>query len=201
VNIEHFTFSNKFFVSLPLIQSNPMKLLLILALTTFAFSAHSQADTAKLVTHAKDNYKIDFPASWTFGIDSVGGKPVGFTIFSPRKVGEQRVYISLKVKDLKGRFSSLPYYVSDIVEKIQHTPLTYMDGEIFNSKKMKTGNTEYYIVNYGHTMGSYKMKVMGYYFFKDYKGYELTYHALTQVQFEKLKAAAEKILQSFKLAE
>jgi hypothetical protein len=178
-----------------------MRSFLILALTTLTFSGHSQSDTARLTNYAKDNYKIEYPASWKFGLDSTDGKPSGFTIFSPRKAGEQRVYISLAVKDLTGKYGSLPNYVSDIVYTIQHSPRTYTNGTIYNSKKMKTGNMEYYMVNYGHTMGSYEMKVMGYYFYKNAKGYELTYHGLTQEQFEKLKPAAEQILKSFRLAE
>jgi hypothetical protein len=167
--------------------------LIFVAIGSFAFP---QTDTTKQLTnYVKRNYKLQYPNTWT--IDTSGKMGTEIFIFSPKENENDkfRENINFIIQDLSGQNIDLDKYARITEQQINDVAT---DGEIYDSKKIKTAESEYYKMTYGMTQGIFKLKIEQYYFIKDEKAFIITFTSELD-KFDVFKSVGEQILNSFTL--
>ena len=169
----------------------PLLILFFLASTLLAFS---QTDTInQLDSFETKEYKIQYPLGSTLDTSKFMGMDFAIYLQKENGINDFRENINLVSQDLNGQTISLDEFAR-ITEK-QFKAMAN-DLKIYESKKMKLGNKEYYIDIYGMTQGVYKLKLEQYYFIKNNKVYILTFTTKIDT-FDTFKNIGEEIMNSF----
>lgn len=141
------------------------------------------------------DYMIQYPDS--FDLDLSGQMGSSFFLFS-QLTSQQDLFrenINLLKQDLTGKDIDLDKYV-EISENQIRTMVT--DGNIIESKRIKSGNSEFQKMIYSGVQGQYKITFEQYYLISKGYAYVLTFTSESS-QYDQYKAVCEKIMNSFKL--
>ena len=144
---------------------------------------------------SEQNYSISYPDSWK--LNKSGQMGTSFILFSPLSSEQDKFKenVNLIVQDLTGHKLDLDQYV-EISEGQIKTMLT--DGNIIESKRIKTETLHYHKIIYSGKQGIFNLKFEQYYWVVDDQAYVLTL-TCEKNQFDNYQAVAEKILDSFSL--
>lgn len=140
-------------------------------------------------------YVIQYPDS--FDLNTSGQMGMSFILLS-KQTSQQDLFkenVNLIIQDLTGQNIGLDKYV-EISEGQIKTMIT--NGNIIESKRIKTGDSEFQKVVYTGVQGKFNLKVEQYYCIVNGKAYILTLTCEIG-QFDKYKDVGEKILNSFKI--
>jgi hypothetical protein len=173
-----------------------MKIIFTFIFVVVTSYASSQVDiTNRLTNYIKENYKIQYPNTWT--IDTSRKMGAEFFIYSPKENENDkfRENVNFIIQDLNGQNIDLDKYAQITEQQIKDLAT---DGKIYDSQKIKTAESEYYKMTYGMTQGIFKLKIEQYYFIKDEKAFVITFTSELD-KFEAFKSVGEQILNSFKL--
>jgi hypothetical protein len=143
----------------------------------------------------ESGYMIQYPDS--FDLNKPGQMGTSFILFS-KPISQQDLFrenVNLIIQDLTGQNIDLNKYV-EISEGQIKTMIT--NGNIIESKRIKTGDSEFQKVVYTGVQGQFNLKFEQYYWIVKGKAYVLTLTCEIR-QFDKYKKVGEKIMNSFKL--
>lgn len=140
-------------------------------------------------------YMIQYPD--TFELNKQGQMGTSFILLS-KQVSQQDMFrenVNLIIQDLKGQNIDLNKYV-EISESQIKTMIT--NANIIDSKRIKTGDSEFQKVIYTGVQGQFNLKFEQYYWIVKGMAYVLTLTCELN-QFDKYKEVGEKIMDSFKI--
>ncbi|MBK8807831.1 MAG: hypothetical protein IPO21_14755 [Bacteroidales bacterium] len=188
-----------------MIKNKTMKKIKLFGLTSIFFSliACGQTTQKNVQSDIPDDWKtidesfftIQYPDS--FELNKSGQMGMSFILLS-KQTSQQDLFrenVNLIIQDLTGQNINLDKYV-EISEGQIRTMIT--NGNIIESKRIKTDDLEYQKVIYTGTQGQFKLKFEQYYLIVKQKAYILTLTCETN-QFDKYQAIGEKIMNSFKI--
>lgn len=142
------------------------------------------------------DYSIEYPVNWRLD------KPKteqGFVLFpeSAYPSGDSRENINLLVQNLTGQNMNLHKFVEHSEKQIREV-ISHV--EIKESETLYFDNNEFHKIQYSGVIQSKKYEFLQYYWVKKEKAYILTLTCKEQ-DFEKERRTAEKIMDSFRLAD
>ncbi|TMI85792.1 MAG: hypothetical protein E6H10_02155 [Bacteroidetes bacterium] len=174
--------------------TNTMKLILTLTLLSFTFCSRSQADkSSQLTSLVKENYKIEYPKSWTLDTSGLVGSEL--FVFSPLEndTDKFKENVSLIIQNLAGQNIDLDKY-KEISEK--QIASMAANGKLFESSKAQTEKGNFYRLRYAMNQGNFKLIITSYCYIKDEKAYLITFTSEID-KYERYKKTGDKILDSF----
>jgi hypothetical protein len=171
-----------------------MRLTLILTFLSFIYEGYSQpAKSSSLTTFIKQNYKIEYPGSWT--LDTSGQLNSEFFVFSPLENDSDKFKenVSLIIQNLAGQNIDLNMY-----KQITEGQIAGLGSEakLFESVKTRTAQGDYYSVRYALNRANFKLIVTSYCYIKDEKAYLITFTSESD-KYKQFKRIGVKILDSF----
>ncbi len=170
-----------------------MRLLATLALLFLGITAFAQAKSNQLKTHNGHGYIIKYPATWE--VDATGKSGPDLFLFSPivNDGDGFRANVNVQIQDLGAKPIDLAAYAKMFNDQLKNA----VGGQMLESTTTKIAGKDRLKMVYTMTQGAYKLKVMAHCYIKNNKAYLITYSA-SQTKYEKLKPAAEQMLNSFK---
>jgi hypothetical protein len=147
----------------------------------------------KLVDHSE--YSIQHPENWDF--DNSGQMGTSFFVFSKQNSPQDQFKenVNLLIQDLTGNTITMDQYVAISEEQVK-TMIT--NGNLLESKRVRSGSSEFHKMVYTGDQGIFKLKFEQYYWIRNSKAYVLTL-TCEMAQFDNYKETGEKILNSFVL--
>lgn len=141
------------------------------------------------------DYMIQYPDS--FDLDLSGQMGASFFLFSQLTSKQDlfRENINLIKQNLSGQNISLDNF-AELSENQIRTMVTNPD--IIESKRVKSGNSEFQKMIYSGVQGQYKITFEQYYLISKSYAYVLTFTSESN-QYDQYKAVGEQIMNSFKL--
>lgn len=188
-----------------MIKNNKMKLIKLFGLSAIFFSLIACGQTAQKdvqlnipndwKTIDESGFTIQYPDS--FELNKSGHMGTTFILLS-KQTSQQDLFrenVNLIIQDLTGQNINLDKYV-EISEGQIKTMIT--NGNIIESKRMKTVDKEYQKVIFTGTQGQFNLKFEQNYWIVKQKVYVLTLTCEID-QFDEYQAIGEKIMNSFKI--
>jgi hypothetical protein len=141
------------------------------------------------------NYTIHYPDS--FELSKAGQMGTSFVLFSKQTSKRDlfRENINLLIQDLGGQKIDLDEYV-ELSEKQVKTLIT--NGNLIESKRIKTTETEYHKIIYTGVQGKFNLKFEQYFWIMKGEAYILTLTCEVN-QFANYKKIGEKIMNTFRI--
>lgn len=174
----------------------------LLCLLGFLASTNVWSQTSETKEKVPQNWKtldettyiIHYPDS--FYLDRSGQMGSSFVLLSQQTSEKDRFRenINLMIQDISS-LGELDQYVE--VSLAQITAIAGKEN-LIESKRMKSGDSEFHKVIFSAPHGQFHLKFEQYYWVKDNKAYALTFTSEVD-QFENYRKAGEAILNSFRL--
>ncbi len=169
----------------------------------FCLIACGQTSTKNAQSNIPNDWKtldesefiIHYPDS--LDLDKSGQMGMTFVLLF-KQTSQQDLFrenINLIIQDLTGFKINLDEYVDISEEQIK---MMITNGNIIESKRIKTDNSEYQKAIYTGTQGQFNLKFEQYYWVVRQKAYVLTLTCEIN-QFDKYQEVGEKIMNSFKI--
>jgi photosystem II reaction center protein PsbP len=177
------------------IYANTMRILFTLTFLSLSQWSVSQADkSGQFIKLAKDNYKIEYPASWTLDTSGLAGSEL--FVLSPLEndTDKFRDNVSVIIQNLAGQNIDLDKY-----KDISETQIAGLgtNGKIFESSKMEaTAQGDYYKLKYTLNQGNFKLIITSHCYIKNEKAYLITFTSESG-KYELYREIGNKILDSF----
>jgi hypothetical protein len=173
-----------------------MKLIQTLTLLALTYSGFSQIDNStEKINFSKDNYKIQYPKSWSLDTSRVMGTE--FFVLSPLENDSDKIRenVGLIIQNLAGQNIDLEKY-----KKITDGQITEIatDGKVFESVVLKSDKGEYYKITYAMTQGKFRLKITSFCYIKNDKAYVVTFTSEFD-KYDHYEKTGEEILNSFLL--
>jgi len=178
---------------------NSIKLIGLVTLLLIGLSANSQTTQKNIPGDWKTiddpDYMIHYPDS--FELNTSGQMGMSFMLLS-KQTSSQDVFrenVNLLIQDLTGHNIDLDKFVEISEEQIK-TMIT--NGNIIESKRIKSGDSEFQKVVYTGVQGKFNFKFEQHYRVVKSKAYILTLTCESS-QFDKYKEVGGRIMNSFKI--
>jgi hypothetical protein len=171
-----------------------MKLLLTLILLSFIHWSFSQFDnSSQLTTLLKENFKIEYPKSWTLDTSGLVGSELFVLSTLENDSDKFRENVSVIIQNLAGQNIDLNKY-----QDISETQIASLgtDGKLFESSKIQAAKGDYYRVRYALNRANFKLIITSYCYMKNEKAYLVTFTSEAD-KYEQYKEIGGKILDSF----
>jgi photosystem II reaction center protein PsbP len=171
-----------------------MRLLFTLTFLSLSYWSISQVDKSTQFTNlAKNNYKIEYPTSWTLDTSGLAGSEL--FVLSPLEndTDKFKENVSVITQNLAGQNIDLDKY-----KDISETQIAGLgtDGKIFESSKVQAAKGDYYRLRYALNQGNFKLIVTSYCYIKNEKAYLITFTSESR-KYDRYKEIGDKILDSF----
>jgi len=172
-----------------------MRILFTLTFLSLFHWSIAQADkSGQFIKLGKDNYKIEYPTSWTLDTSGLAGSEL--FVLSPLEndTDKFRDNVSVIIQNLAGQNIDLDKY-----KDISETQIAGLgtNGKILESSKMEaTAQGDYYKLKYALNQGNFKLIITSYCYIKNEKAYLITFTSESG-KYDLYKETGNKILDSF----
>ncbi|MBX2938975.1 MAG: hypothetical protein KF880_02755 [Ferruginibacter sp.] len=171
-----------------------MKLSLTILWVFFCLTALSQKP-GEVITFKKDNYQIDYPASWRLDTSKIMG--TSFLLYVPEDEASVNFNenINLLIQDLTGQHMDLDRYKEITDDQLKTLG---SDCTVIESAVKRSNNVSFYKTAYSVQQEAERLYALSVCFIQEDNAYLLTFTSLGN-SFDKWKDIAEKTMMSFKL--